>query len=148
MATEYISREAALSMPWANGQYDHEHANEHFICGLETYKEWLEQIPAADVKPVVRGKWKHDGSDWKNRFICDQCGYKWFFEAEEAHFCSNCGCAMGNEISEEREKVYEQERINRMLNEVREQIDILFKRVCILEERLSPPEKVVEKVIE
>lgn len=45
-------------------------------------------------RPVVRGKWKHDGSDWKNRFICDQCGYKWFFEAEEAHFCPNCGADM------------------------------------------------------
>ena len=42
----------------------------------------------------IRGKWKHDGSDWKNRFICDQCGYKWFFEAEEAHFCPNCGADM------------------------------------------------------
>ena len=57
----------------------------------------VDDVPDADVRPVVRGKWKHDGSDWKNRFICDQCGYKWFFEAEEAHFCSNCGCAMGNE---------------------------------------------------
>ena len=35
-----------------------------------------------------------------------------------------------------------------MFNEVHEQIDRLFKRVCILEDRLSPPEKVVEKVIE
>ena len=51
-------------------------------------------------------------------------------------------------LSEEREKVYEQERINQMFNEVHEQIDRLFKRVCILEDRLSPPEKVVEKVIE
>ena len=54
----------------------------------------LKETPAADVRPVVRGKWKHDGSDWKNRFICDQCGYKWFFNAEEAHFCPNCGADM------------------------------------------------------
>lgn len=51
-------------------------------------------------------------------------------------------------LREEREKVYEQERINRLFNEVHERIDRLFKRVCILEDRLSPPEKVVEKVIE
>ena len=51
-------------------------------------------------------------------------------------------------LSEEREKVYEQERINQMFHEVHEQIDRLFKRVCILEDRLSPPEKVVGKVIE
>lgn len=54
----------------------------------------LNALHPADVRPVVRGKWKHDGSDWKNRFICDQCGYKWFFEAEEARFCPNCGADM------------------------------------------------------
>lgn len=53
---QYISREAAMAMPWANGQYDHEHANEHFILGLESYKEWLEYVPAADVVEVVRCK--------------------------------------------------------------------------------------------
>ena len=45
-------------------------------------------------RPVLHGKWNHDGSDWKNRFICDQCGYKWFFEAEEANYCPNCGADM------------------------------------------------------
>lgn len=66
-------------------------------CGTNAALKAISEIPAADVRPVVRGKWKHDGSDWKNRFICDQCGYKWFFEAEEAHFCPNCGYAMENE---------------------------------------------------
>ena len=50
---DYISRNAAMAMPLANGQYDHEHANEHFILGLESYKEWLEYVPAANVRPVV-----------------------------------------------------------------------------------------------
>lgn len=56
MAKEYIEREAALSHPFANGHYDHEHAPEDFILGHESYKEWLEQLPAADVRPVVRCK--------------------------------------------------------------------------------------------
>lgn len=42
---DLISREEALSMPFANGKYDHENADEHFIYGCETYKEWLEQLP-------------------------------------------------------------------------------------------------------
>lgn len=60
----YIEREQALSHPFANGQYDHEHANEHYIFGFEDYKEWLEQLPTADVVEVVRCKdCKHnDGS--------------------------------------------------------------------------------------
>lgn len=51
-------------------------------------------------------------------------------------------------LREAQEKVYAEERINRRFEEVHEQIERLFKRVCILEDRLSPPEKVVEKVIE
>lgn len=67
-------------------------------AGLDMAYVALKQFQAADVRPVVRGKWKHDGSDWKNRFICDQCGYKWFFEAEEARFCPNCGADMREEV--------------------------------------------------
>lgn len=51
-------------------------------------------------------------------------------------------------LREAQEKVYAEERINRRFEEVHELIDRLFKRVCILEDRLSPPEKLVEKVIE
>lgn len=54
MPKEYIEREAAISFPFANGQYDREHADEHFINGCESYREWLEQLPAADVVEVVR----------------------------------------------------------------------------------------------
>lgn len=53
MMDEYISREAAISHPFANGQYDREHASKDFIMGYESYKEWLEALPSADVKPVV-----------------------------------------------------------------------------------------------
>lgn len=84
MATEYISREAAI-----------EAVKGRFSMPVDNLiVEVMKTVPAAGVRPVVRGKWKHDGSDWKNRFICDQCGYKWFFEAEEAHFCPNCGADM------------------------------------------------------
>lgn len=47
--TEYINKELALSMPFANDQYDHEHADKDFILGLETYKEWLETLPTIEV---------------------------------------------------------------------------------------------------
>lgn len=42
---DLIERDAALSHPFANGHYDHEHADEHFIFGHESYKEWLEYLP-------------------------------------------------------------------------------------------------------
>lgn len=84
---DYISRQAALNIVCYDDCIDCPYG------GCDKYR-WIKRLPAADVRPVVRGKWKHDGSDWKNRFICDQCGYKWFFKAEEAHFCPNCGADM------------------------------------------------------
>ena len=57
----YIDRDIALSHPFANGQYDKENANEHFIFGYEGYKEWLEQLPTVDAVEVVRCK---DCSKW------------------------------------------------------------------------------------
>ena len=42
------------------------------------------------------GHWSHDGSHWKNRFICSECGYKLF--DEPTNYCPNCGCRMEGEI--------------------------------------------------
>lgn len=49
---DLISRELAMSFPFANGKYDHENANEHFIFGCETYKEWLEQLPSEEPEII------------------------------------------------------------------------------------------------
>lgn len=46
----YINLDEALSFPFANGKYDHENANEHFIYGCETYKEWLETLPTIEIE--------------------------------------------------------------------------------------------------
>ena len=51
---DYINRKDALSFPFANGKYDKENANEHFIFGCETYREWLEQLP---VKRLEDDNW-------------------------------------------------------------------------------------------
>ena len=104
---EYIEREAALAFPFANGRYDHEHANEHFIYGCENYKEWLAQLPAADVVAVVRGKWipdydyteyDYDGSTplpeprkFQDGWQCSLCGG---YMPSETNFCPNCGALM------------------------------------------------------
>ena len=41
-----------------------------------------------------KGEWIHDGSQWENRWLCSECGYKWFFPKEEAHYCPNCGAEL------------------------------------------------------
>ena len=45
--SDLISREQAMSHPFANDRYDHENADEGFILGHESYKEWLETLPSA-----------------------------------------------------------------------------------------------------
>lgn len=113
---EYISREAAISHPFANGQYDREHASKDFIMGYESYKEWLEALPAADVKPVVKGEWIKCGRD--ARPLCSKCGYEpleitreyivdgklhsWDGAYNLSNFCPNCGADMRKEVNDER----------------------------------------------
>lgn len=51
---EYIKREAIMEFPIRKDRCDKEHANEHFIFGIESVLEYVENLPAADVAPVVR----------------------------------------------------------------------------------------------
>lgn len=60
-------------------------------------EDWVKTLFATMVKqlPSVTqksGKWSHDGSHWKNRFICSECNYKLF--DEPTNYCPNCGCRM------------------------------------------------------
>lgn len=77
-SSEYISREALLS---ATNGYD-------WQAGLKTV---LKRIPAADVRPVVRGVWVKNG--WSIR--CSICGYDMPFATR--NFCPNCGADMREE---------------------------------------------------
>ena len=45
------------------------------------------------------GHWLHDGSHWKNRFICSECEYKLF--DEPTNYCPNCGAKMVEGSGEE-----------------------------------------------
>lgn len=51
---ELISREEALSHPFANGKYDHKNADINFILGHESYKEWLETLPVFTEQEIVK----------------------------------------------------------------------------------------------
>lgn len=54
---EYIRKSKAIAHPFANGCYDKKNASKEFIMGHESYKEWLEDLPAdPDVIKIVRCK--------------------------------------------------------------------------------------------
>mgnify|MGYP006874099990 CR=1 FL=1 len=45
-----------MQFPIRRDHYDRENGNEHFINGIETVLEYAENLPAANVAPVVRCK--------------------------------------------------------------------------------------------
>lgn len=58
--------------------------------------DWIDEVPAVDVRPVVRGKWKkapcHE-TDEAYTYICPFC--RWYMIAiEPMNFCPNCGADM------------------------------------------------------
>lgn len=90
---EYISKESArkraIEIPF-NGKF-------HKVIPLGE----IDSIPAADVRPVVRGKWdeEHEPFIWMGytRWNCSCCGFKCGYELEiksRTNFCPNCGADM------------------------------------------------------
>lgn len=50
---EYIERRALMQFPIRRDHYDRKNGNKHFINGIESVLEYAENLPAADVGPVV-----------------------------------------------------------------------------------------------
>lgn len=66
-------------------------------ASLVAYKEQLEALPAADVAPVVHGRWIPYRCDM---YECSVCGHiHTSFDKEEcdANYCPNCGTKMRGE---------------------------------------------------
>ena len=87
---EYIEREAALS-------------SQNKSMNLFECRKRLESIPAADVRPVVRGKWL---DDWETG--CSECSvchdsFLWedFKGVADWNYCPNCGADMRPEPPKE-----------------------------------------------
>lgn len=98
---EYIKREAIMKFPIRKDHCDKKHANEHFIFGIESVLEYVENLPAADVAPVVHGRWIRP--HWKNsNYCCDcsECGGEAMHRDYQWHkngiypICPNCGAKM------------------------------------------------------
>lgn len=70
---EYVKRAAIMEFPIRKDHCDKERANEHFIFGIESVLEYVQNLPAADVAPVVRCK------DCKHHYDCG------------IHFCNRLG---------------------------------------------------------
>ena len=106
---EYIEREAAielLSQPITMSMCLSTEECHHKIAQQRIDRYLIENIPAADVRPVVRGKWLNDfcgkGRFSKRIVQCSLCGN--FLDLDgvnagrgDANYCPNCGADMREE---------------------------------------------------
>lgn len=95
--SDYIEREAALAYPIRKDKCDRKHANKHFIFGIESVIEFVENLPAADVAPVVHSCWIVNGGN-PSQGTCGNCGGKGNWRN---HYCPNCGARMDKENEHE-----------------------------------------------
>lgn len=81
--TEYIDREAL-----------HTAFDEFYFTQKKSLRETINYVPAADVKPVVRGKWISRGK--RGSHVCSICGDEWVFNPDHGGFCycPTCGADM------------------------------------------------------
>lgn len=88
---EYIEREAAFDAVF--GQFCA--SSDETEAALNAAIEEIRAIPAADVRPVRRGKWSRVYDDFmkSNYDTCSCCG-KEYFGANGFNFFPNCGAMM------------------------------------------------------
>lgn len=121
---EYIKREELMKFPIRQNHYDKKHGDEHSINGLETVLEYAENLPAADVAPVVHGRWipirESEMTGWNPEFAgrdpiggykCSECGEFAVFDCNDKYvlsdFCPQCGAEMDGGADNETDTVDE-----------------------------------------
>lgn len=70
-------------------------ANQRYTEGwndcMMRVKSMVSKAPAADVAPVVHGRWISNCVGSPAFFVCDQCNTAWY---NDTKFCPNCGAKM------------------------------------------------------
>jgi len=98
---EYIEREAVmLQINIADFVRDDNYEAGATLLFQDDVVDRISSIPAADVRPVVRGKWKVSAHKTYYDVSCSVCGINSFFQVDEkdsvsyANYCPNCGADM------------------------------------------------------
>lgn len=96
---EYVKRAAIMEFPIRKDHCDKERANEHFIFGIESVLEYVQNLPAADVAPVVHGRWAHLGGD---EWCRSACGFvvttEGSWDTPTKKYCEDCGARMDGDF--------------------------------------------------
>ena len=95
---EYIKREAAIK---AMEKADYTLiANDADSCKADYLRDIIESVPAADVVPVVHGRWEQTEAPFMNEYEdCSVCGYRTVW-GHRFNYCPNCGAKMDGDDPE------------------------------------------------
>ena len=104
MMARYINADYALiALKVFN---DKKNGNPHFLNGIETAKEIIEELPTADVRENVKGEWFAFDIDSEryDEIKCSVCRKAFIVDAQrycdigfikdDLNFCPNCGADM------------------------------------------------------
>lgn len=75
----------------------------HSDCGFgrENVRDVIRGVPAADVAPVVHGRWAHLGGD---EWCCSACGFvittEGSWDKPTKKYCEDCGARMDGDSDE------------------------------------------------
>lgn len=85
---EYIKRDVAVKVVLRERKPTNSVAQNRMLSIIQRD---LLTMPAADVAPVVHGRWIDDGS---GIIICPECERGYNLHAKYTHYCPNCGAKM------------------------------------------------------
>jgi hypothetical protein len=89
MITECIFREAALDFLIPADDLDISAKDKRVIA--DRFAEFIKSIPAADMRPMIRGEWWPAKDGYYGHVMCSAC-HK--IESHKTDFCPNCGADM------------------------------------------------------
>ena len=84
---EYIERAALIKAFYKDAERCGDPEIPWDLSAIETE---IEDAPAADVAPVVHGRWIKRGNEKK----CSVCEFIYYSNNDEWNFCPNCGAHM------------------------------------------------------
>lgn len=100
--SDYISREAAIELGYWHGEKPT--VDNPFPDGVDAVDTVdIENLPAADVREVKRGKWKYTEMYYDDyAWVCSVCGEPWVLNdgtpaENNMNYCPNCGADMREE---------------------------------------------------
>lgn len=106
---EYVERESIMKFPMRKDRCDNECVNKYVIFGIELVLGHIKNLPAADVAPVVHGRWEWfdeetgtpiDGYEREWGWRCSCCRTELSDDYDDPDicpkmkYCSSCGAKM------------------------------------------------------